>query len=135
MKYPGRMMACCCGILVAALTVYIIYAADTGTLPPFIIRLYRFPGGDKVGHVLVFGLLALGVTALLYPRRIRLFRAMLPAGAVLVALLVTLEEASQWFIASRSFDLVDLACSYLGIFLGTAVGHMAFMLNRNRSTR
>jgi len=118
MKYPGRMISGIFGLITAVFTLYIVYAADTGTLPPSIIRLYRFPGGDKAGHVLIFGILTLGLSALLHPRRIRLRGISLPAGMVLTAVLTTLEEISQRFIAGRTFDLLDLACSYLGIVLG-----------------
>ena len=31
---------------------------------------------------------------------------------------ITAEEISQMFIANRTFDLIDLSCSYLGIIGG-----------------
>jgi glycopeptide antibiotics resistance protein len=34
---------------------------------------------------------------------------------------ITAEEISQMFLANRTFDLIDLSCSYLGIIAGDVV--------------
>jgi hypothetical protein len=38
--------------------LYIAWAADTGRMPPLLRRLYTYPNGDRVGHVVVYGTLA-----------------------------------------------------------------------------
>ena len=68
--------------------------------------ILTFSRGSFAG--LVFAFLLLGI--LRYPR-------ILWAGLIL-ALLITVEEISQVFIANRTFSLLDLAFSYAGIFLG-----------------
>src|SRR5688500_12696347 len=93
------------------LLIAIIVAADRGALPDFARVLYRFPGGDKAGHVLLFGGLAFLVTLGFVRRDVRIDRVQVPAGALLLAAIVTLEEASQPLFAGRTFSLADLAAS------------------------
>jgi VanZ family protein len=38
-------------------------------------------------------------------------------GSLIMFIIVSLEEMTQLFIASRTFDLVDLFFNYLGIFV------------------
>jgi polysaccharide biosynthesis protein VpsQ len=93
----------------------IIVLADRGSLPPFITALYDFPLGDKVGHFFLMGLLALALN-LLFPNQQKQKRAIqISNGSKLALILVTLEEISQLGFATRSFSIVDLSFSYLGI--------------------
>ncbi len=95
---------------------WVIYAADTGTFPPFIRALYKFPGGDWVGHFVLYGLLTwLAVRA--WPRRVRLAAWRFPLAAGLVALAALLEELSQFWFPLRTPDWRDLAFGLLGIGL------------------
>ncbi|MCI5219259.1 MAG: hypothetical protein D3914_08730 [Candidatus Electrothrix sp. LOE2] len=70
-----------------------------------------FPGGDKLGHFVLLGIASFFANQVLHPRHIPVF------GNVAI----TGEEISQMFLASRTFDLVDLSCSYLGIIAGDVV--------------
>lgn len=96
---------------------FIIILADRGSLPQFVYALYAFPLGDKAGHFLLMGLLAGGIN-FLFPDQLnkesphRLF-----FGTKIALVLVTVEEISQLVFASRSFSIVDLCFSYLGILL------------------
>jgi VanZ family protein len=98
--------------------------------------LFRFvrqtPGGDKAGHLLLMGLFAFLVNLALSCRRIKIGRLNLLLGSLIVMLLVTLEEFSQRFVRYRTFDLVDLAFDYTGIFL---FGLLASYLTKLRLTR
>lgn len=92
----------------------ILVLADRGALPGFVYALYAFPNGDKVGHVFVMGLLALGLNGLLctppaWPGWL------LRPGSLLAMLLIILEEFSQRFFAARTFSWVDLGFSLLGV--------------------
>ncbi|XOF34891.1 MAG: hypothetical protein ACL93V_06275 [Candidatus Electrothrix sp. YB6] len=42
-------------------------------------------------------------------------------GTLILLFAITAEEISQIFIANRTFDLIDLSCSYLGIIVGDVV--------------
>lgn len=108
--------------LAAAVVVgmlWIFFAADRSALPVIITLLYAFPFGDKVGHFVLMGLLAVAVNLLVPVRPVRLgiSRWTVLLGTLLVALGITLEELSQLLFRARTFSLVDLAFSYAGIFV------------------
>jgi len=99
--------------------IVVIVLADTGNLPPSIRALYRFPNGDKVGHFILFGLLNFFI--------IRAFLSSLPTRSrsgvtvsisLILALLIAFEEWSQQYFSARTFDLVDLLASYIGLVIG-----------------
>jgi hypothetical protein len=97
---------------------WVIIAADSGTIPPAIRALYRFPGGDWVGHFVLYGILAwLSVRA--FPRRVTILGRSFPLAAFFVILLAALEELSQFWFPLRSADWRDLAFGVLGITLGS----------------
>lgn len=100
---------------------WVIYAADTGTFPLFIRRIYGFRGGDWVGHFVLYGILAwLLVRA--YPRRVTVFRWQLPLSVLLVIAMAALEELSQFWFPRRTPDIIDLSLGICGITVGTWLG-------------
>ena len=93
----------------------IIVLANLGMLGIF-GSLNWIPFGDKIGHFVLYGILTLLIDLALNrslptPRR----RLLIIRIGLILALLIGLEEYSQQFFAKRSFDLVDLAFSYLGV--------------------
>jgi VanZ family protein len=102
-------------ILFGLFIVVIIILADLGMLD-ILAFVYRIPYGDKIGHFVLYGILTLLIDlALIRPlpfprRRLLVFRV-----ALILALLIGLEEFSQRYLPSRTFDLVDLTFSYLGV--------------------
>lgn len=109
------------GILFLVFFLYVIYSATQGTLPFFIRRLYLFPGGDKLGHFVLLGIASFFANQLLYPRHFLVFGKVFFVGTLIVLVAITAEEISQMFLAHRTFDLVDLSFSYLGIIAGDVV--------------
>ncbi|MCI5224736.1 MAG: trypsin [Candidatus Electrothrix sp. AR4] len=109
------------GTLFLLFFLYVIYAANQGTLPLFIRRLYLFPGGDKVGHFVLLGIASFFANQLLYPRHFFVFGKVFLVGSLILLVAMTAEEISQMFLANRTFDLIDLSCSYLGIIAGDIV--------------
>jgi VanZ family protein len=107
--------------------VGIIILADRGALPGFITRLYAFPYGDKVGHFLLMGSVAFFANLALHARRIAVAKYPILLGSLCVAILVTLEEFSQLFFPARTFDLLDLTASLLGIIM---LGRAALLLKK-----
>jgi VanZ family protein len=78
----------------------------------------RIPLGDKAGHFLLYGLLALLIDLNLFrslPSQSR--RLLAVKVALILALLIGLEEASQLYLVNRTFSLADLFASYLGVLL------------------
>lgn len=102
-------------VLSALAVLAIVIAADRGTLPPFLARLYAFPNGDKVGHFLLMGALAFALMLGL-PTKSK------PLGLVVLGLAITLEEISQLFFPRRTFSLLDLGCSLLGVAVMGGLG-------------
>lgn len=102
-------------VLFTLLIVLIIILADAGGLG-FLRFLNRIPLGDKIGHFLLYGILTLLLDLALFRSLPRLDRRLLSLRvALILALLIGLEEFSQQYFPNRSFDLVDLAFSYLGV--------------------
>lgn len=110
--------------LYSALLVTIVAAADRGALPLDLVA--RLPGGDKAGHFLVMGTLALLVNlAFAAGNGFAVLKR-----CSLVAVVVTLEEISQVAFRYRHFEPADLAADLAGI---TVFGLLAaFLLARGR---
>jgi polysaccharide biosynthesis protein VpsQ len=106
------------GTIFGIFFLYIIISANKGTLPDFISNLYNFPYGDKLGHIILMGLLSFFLNQILYPKSFIFLEKSIFTGSLLVLAIITAEEFSQIFISNRSFDLLDLFCSYAGIFIG-----------------
>jgi VanZ family protein len=105
-------------VLFAVFVVVIIVLADRGQLGPLHV-IYDFPYGDKAGHVVVFATLNFLTTLTLIralpkrdPKRVAL------AIGLILAALIGAEEYSQKNFPSRTFDLLDLTASYIGLVFG-----------------
>lgn len=103
-------------LYVCALAV-IVFLADGPRGRTLFAGVRALPFGDKLGHFLLMGMLSLLVNLCLSCRRVKVGGVRLLAGSLVVMLLVTVEEFSQLYVASRSFDLIDLLCDGLGILL------------------
>jgi polysaccharide biosynthesis protein VpsQ len=97
------------------LLVAIVVAADQGCLPSFVTALYAFPGGDKVGHFVLMGILGFLVNLSLASRSAGKTWHTLLLGTLALMLLVTLEEISQQVFRTRHASWIDLLSSYAGI--------------------
>ena len=102
-------------ILFALFILLIIALADTGNLG--ILKLAnKLPYGDKAGHFILYGILALLVDLTLFRSfPLRSPKLVAVACGLTLALLIGLEEFSQQFFAERTFSLRDLIASYLGL--------------------
>ncbi|MCB0103324.1 MAG: VanZ family protein [Anaerolineales bacterium] len=98
--------------------VLVIILADINALPPFVRSFYDFPNGDKVGHLVLFGLLNFFLTSAFLsrfnpdPKRVAL------SVGLILALAIAAEEYSQQYFSARTFDLVDLLAGYVGVVAG-----------------
>ena len=110
---------------------YIIFLADTAD-HNFAFRLVgHVPYGDKIAHAVLYGVMALLLNYALGFRRVRLpthlFKpfskihgALANApyiGSIIVLTFATLEEFSQYYIPSRTFDMGDLLADVVGVAL------------------
>lgn len=103
--------------------VVLLLAAAQDALPLPIRRLYAFPGGDVVGHVVVSAILALAVRLAL-PAPIA---AHVPVvrhwtwGMLGLTVLVSVEELAQRWIPGRTASWLDWVASLTGLALGAVL--------------
>lgn len=110
--------------LFLAFIIGLIVLADADLLPDFINAIYDFPNGDKVGHFVLYGLLNFFITrAFLSSLPIRRSGWVALSVGLILALFVALEELSQMFFSARTFSLLDLTASFLGIVIGGLVAY------------
>jgi len=95
--------------------ILIIILADMGKLG-LLKMINQIPFGDKAGHFILYGIL----TLLLDLTLLRSLRTPDPnllvlRVALILVLIIGLEEYSQKYFPHRTYDLVDLTFSYLGV--------------------
>lgn len=102
-------------ILFSLFIVLIIISADAGELGALAV-IYKIPYADKVGHFILYGILALLLNLTIFrsfPTQNRIRIAI--SSSLVLALLIGLEEFSQRNFSTRTFSLSDLSASYLGV--------------------
>ena len=92
---------------------YIIFLADTASLNLGLEIVKVIPYGDKVMHAVLYGMMAM---LLNYGLRYRAVWGV-QLGAIIVLTFATIEELSQIFIITRTFDMGDLMADLVGVVL------------------
>lgn len=96
---------------------FIIYLADTAD-HNFAFRLIgHIPYGDKLMHGLLYGVMALFLNFGLKYKSYKWSGFNMQLGAIIVLIFATLEEISQYWLPSRTFDLGDLLADFVGVIL------------------
>lgn len=102
------------GIYALLIGVIVWLANDGGFAHTF--RWWRsLPGADKLGHFLLMGGFAFTLNLALGMRQFTFTHRRWLGGSAIVAVIVVLEEISQAWVPSRTFDLLDLTFDFLGI--------------------
>src|SRR5512141_2961714 len=80
------------------------------------------PYGDKIGQFILYGILTL-LLDLTFIRALphRNPKLLVVSIGLILAVLIGAEEFSQQYFPSRTFDLVDLTFSYLGVIFFSLV--------------
>ena len=115
-------------MLFSLLIVAIVIGANADAFPRQLERLIDFPGADKAGHFILFGILSflINKSALsVFPNRIPIRLVLIVS--LLLAIIVGLEEWSQSLFPARTMSLTDLLASYTG------VGIFALLAYRTKS--
>jgi len=73
----------------------------------------HIPYGDKIAHAVLYGLMALLLNYALDFRK----SSTIQLGSLIVLTFATLEEFSQYYIPSRTFDMGDLLADFVGVVL------------------
>lgn len=95
--------------------LWVIYLANTGQQSIFFQLVASIPYGDKLGHFCLFGLLTLAANFTFKLKSYQLFSMSIYQGSLLVLAFVVIEECSQFFIATRTLDAMDLLADFIGI--------------------
>ena len=110
-----------CAVAFFCFILWVIYLANTGQNSVFFQLVAHIPYGDKLGHFCLFGLLTLATNLAFKFKSFTFFSRELFLGTILVFGFVVIEEFSQYFIANRTFDLIDLSADFVGIVFFTFV--------------
>ena len=119
-------------ILYIAFLAGLVLLADDGKGHWLFALANLLPWGDKVGHFFLFGCLSFLVNLLLRAEKTNLYGFAVMKGSAMLMSIVTLEECSQLFFKSRTFDLFDLAADAVGIWLFARLATV--YLQRKRAT-
>ena len=107
----------------------VVFCADRRWLTPVFRFITAHPGSDKAGHFVLIGGMAFLLNLSLDLREVRWLGRGWLLGGVLVGTVCTIEEISQIWMSSRTFDLLDLAGDYAGIVF---FGWLAKVVARRR---
>jgi VanZ family protein len=94
---------------------WIIIQADLGQSIALSRLVRGLPFGDKIGHFLLYGILAFLVNLALKNRTIAISGQQVLLGGVLVLIFALLEECTQMALSTRNFELWDMFCDLVGI--------------------
>ena len=99
---------------------YIIFLTDTANYNFAFHVVGQIPYGDKICHAVLYGIMALFLNYGLNFRKLLQYSVITISpylGSVIVLTFATLEECSQYYIPSRTFDLWDLGADFVGVVL------------------
>jgi polysaccharide biosynthesis protein VpsQ len=97
------------------LIIGIIIINDLGQLRNIMGLVNSVPFGDKFGHIILIGTLTYLLNYALTDRLLKFGNRKILLGCLIIAVIMTIEECSQLWILTRTFDLIDLSANYLGI--------------------
>lgn len=100
-----------------AFTIWIIHEANIGRDNILFKTVRATPYGDKIGHVLLAGILTLVANFLFRHRCWQLAKLRLPFGSLAIFAIAIIEEASQYFLPTRSLDIFDALANLAGILI------------------
>lgn len=110
----------------------LIGLADAGRCQALYLEVGRIPAGDKIAHCVLFGTMAFLANTALNGGRLQLGAFTVLRGSLFVLIPTILEEFSQLFFRSRTFDLLDILADVVGVTLG---GCLALLLLRYLNLR
>lgn len=93
----------------------IILVADTKSTSYVLGFVGDIPYGDKIGHFVLFGVLAFLVNFTFGMRNFYFGRFGYLVSSLIVMIGITIEEFTQIFMRGRTFSWLDLFCGYAGI--------------------
>lgn len=116
-------------VLFLIFIITLILLADIKGTEYLLRMIPKVPHGDKIGHFILFGFLAFLVNFGFEFRSVSLFKRAFYLGSLIIFAFATVEECSQIFLSTRSFDLIDLAADLGGIWLFSHHAFRAFLVH------
>lgn len=110
--------------------ISIVIIANLGLSPIVFPFIYKIPGGDKLGHFFLMGILSFLVNSALITKTKKRYSKYILRGSLFIMAIVTIEEISQIFLEYRAFSVIDLLFDYLGIIL---FGYLAHYFQNSQS--
>lgn len=116
--------------LLVLLFLCLMTIANTGNGTYLLTILNSIPFGDKLLHILMMGSLTAGLNLSWNFKTSKIFNREIWTGTLIMFILISFEEVSQGFIPYRHFEIADLVCNYLGIFV---LGTIPYFLMKSRT--
>jgi len=110
---------------------FIVWCASAGWFRPTFTWVQAY-ASDKWLHFVLVGTMALLLNLSLNLTAVSQRFHWLLWGTGIMLSLATLEELSQNWLSTRTFDLGDLACNYLGILI---IGQLPLLIVRSETTQ
>lgn len=117
-------------ILYLMLILAIMLVADFGKLPD--AQLSKIPNYDIIGHFFLYGIASFVCHRATNRRMMMVFKYPIPFGPFLFTLVTIAEEVLQHILPHRTFSLLDLGASLLGIVLFYKIGEIWFPKNSSQ---
>lgn len=96
----------------------IVTMANRGDSDPWWSFIHNIPYGDKLGHIGLMGTFSFLCNLAFTPRSLPFLPSFITCVTFILFLLVTMEEFSQAFLPTRSFDPLDWLANLTGLTLG-----------------
>jgi len=97
--------------------LWIIYLADTAQSSIFFDFIKMIPYGDKLGHMVLYGILSFLVSLALNFKKLKIGKIYVYYGVLLVFIFAFIEELTQGFYPNRTLDFFDLLADLVGLTL------------------
>lgn len=111
---------------------WVITQANLGSKSTLIAFAGSLPYGDKIGHLVLFGILSALMIVAFQFKTLSYKKLKVPIGAIIVFSFAMLEEFSQLFFVNRNFDLLDLFADAFGIYLSVLITNWITTKSTNR---
>jgi tetratricopeptide (TPR) repeat protein len=118
---PRRPWRAAAAVLAGVVGLALLLASENLEAGRIFDFTLRYPGIDKIAHLVQYALVFLAVWWLLGALAVR-HAARAAAAATIALLLGIVDELFQGFVAERTFDIADLGANVFGVLLGIGLG-------------
>lgn len=128
-----RKLAAATAVALLGFIIWIIFMANTGRRTMFFDLSQAIPYGDKLGHAVLYGGLALLINGASRFKTYGIGRVLIYIGTLVVILFVVIEELAQGLIPTRTLDALDLGADALGLVLASVASYCVAIRKQHRN--